>query len=265
MQPHPWLSHAPEGDTLAPLATATRRSGRSRSSRQAGFTLVEALAVVAIIGILFAIIVPATGVARQSALRAKTRVQFSQWAMAIESYRQEYGFYPTFGSSDTRWVVNTPGTSTTPSAVHLFHDTLAGRRRDGTNLPAVRQGTQSNPPPPEYQNQRRIAFMNFTEADMFPATYADTSKRNWIRDAFDNSEIAVLVDRNLDGVIRMGGTGSDYTNPPTVRPAEGATVALSPSTTDFPRGNTGGVRASVIFYSALPNSNDASQLIMSWK
>lgn len=100
---------------------------------------------------------------------------------------------------------------------------------------------------------------------MFPSTWTDSTKRNLLRDSFDNSEIAVLVDKNLDGVIRVGGSGSDFTNPPTVRPAEGATTSLSPSTTDLPRGNTGGVRASVIFYSALPRATDSTQLIMSWK
>lgn len=242
-----------------PLAGPSPRAAALR-----GFSLVEILTVIAIIGILVAIIVPASSVAHTSALRAKTRVQFSQWAMAIESFRQEYGYYPTFGSSDTRWVVNAPGTSTTMSAVHPFHDILAGRRRDGTALPTARPNN-STQPPPENQNPRRIAFINFTEADMFPSTWTDTARRNLLRDAFDNYEIAVLVDKNMDGVIRMGGSGSDYANPPTVRPAEGATASLSPSTTDFPRGNTGGVRASVIFYSAMPRANDSSQLIMSWK
>lgn len=258
----PRFSNASTGSL--PPGQLPRGSTVPRPATVRGFSLVELLTVIAIIGILVAIVVPASSVAHQSSLRAKTRVQFSQWAMAIESFRQEYGYYPTFGSSDTRWVVNAPGGSTTPSAVHYFHDILTGRRRDGTALPTARANSSAQPPP-ENQNPRRIAFINFTEADMFSNTWTDTARRNLMRDAFDNYEIAVLVDKNLDGVIRMGGSGSDYANPPTVRPAEGATVSLSPSTTDFPRGNTGGVRASVIFYSAMPRATDSTQLIMSWR
>jgi prepilin-type N-terminal cleavage/methylation domain-containing protein len=66
-----------------------------RNARRA-FTLIELLTVMAIIGILAAIIIPTVSSVRVSANKAKTKVQFNQWASAIESFRSEYGYYPSF-------------------------------------------------------------------------------------------------------------------------------------------------------------------------
>jgi hypothetical protein len=106
-----------------------------------------------------------------------------------------------------------------------------------------------------------------------PAVTSDTrlaSKRGLIRDAFDNTDIAVLVDRNLDGSIKVGGNGGDGINTlPAVTSAEN--VRLTPGSTGtspaFPSAAQGGVRAGVVFYSAPPDvrPGDSSLLIMSWK
>ena len=74
----------------------TRSVPTPRSRRAAGFTLIELLTVMAILGILAAILVPTTSAARVAAKKAKTRGQFAQWGAAIEAFRQEYGYYPTF-------------------------------------------------------------------------------------------------------------------------------------------------------------------------
>jgi hypothetical protein len=162
---------------------------------------------------------------------------------------------------------NTTG-GTNLAATHRFYETLVGSRRDGTALPTTTTGT---PPPPQAQNTRRIQFTTFTESDMVPVNTTDTTltaKRGLIRDAFDGTDIVVLVDRNLDGSIKIGVPGGDsITSLPLVRPADNtAGQPLQPNnTTDFPPAAQGGVRTGVLFYSAPSRATAATDLIMSWK
>jgi prepilin-type N-terminal cleavage/methylation domain-containing protein len=65
-----------------------------------GFTLLELLSVIAVIGILAALIFPAVRSARVSANKARTKVQFSQWAAAMEGFRAEYGYFRWLGPDD---------------------------------------------------------------------------------------------------------------------------------------------------------------------
>lgn len=206
--------------------------------RSFGFTLLELLSVIAIVAILAALIFPGVRAARVSANKARTKVQFSQWASAIEGFRSEYGYYPAFDASA---LVN-GAASPNPAGDHLFHDILAGKKRDGSPLIAAGAAGAQNP--------KLVGFHAFGAADF---TDANSSAPNLLRDAFDNTTIAVLVDRNLDGVIRMG---SDY-------PILPAVTGLTPSVSDFP---PEGIRAGVIFYSLAPGATaNAPEFIFSWK
>lgn len=209
---------------------------RTEPRRSAGFTLIELLTVIAVIGILAAILIPTVSSVRVSANKAKTKVQFNQWAAAIESFRSEYGYYPAFHSTN---LVN-GGATGVATGEHLFHDILAGRKRDGS---ALSSGAAT-------QNRKRIAFYTFSEGDLTDAT-APVS--NLIKDAFDNTEIAVLVDKNLDGRI----DGSDY-------PGGIPFVAgMKPGLDDIP---TNGLRVRVAFYAPAPRADATNpQFIFSWK
>lgn len=223
---------------ILPRPRATPRS----SCR--GFTLLELLTVVAVIGILAALIFPSIGAARKSANRAKTKVQFNQWAAAIESFRSEYGYYPAFDSTN---LVN-GGAITTLSGDHLFHDLLAGKKRDGS------AASSSTTTAAGTQNRKRLSFYSFGDSEF---TDAAASFPYLIKNAFDNLSIAVLVDKNLDGKI----DGSDYASWPLVATADGSTIR--PGTSDIP---TTGIRAGVVFYCADPNATASdAQFIFSWK
>ena len=247
------------------LSRSFRLKAELPTSRQtaAGFTLIELLTVITIIGILAAILIPTAGSARTSANRAKTRVQFSQWAAGFEVFRQEYGTYPQLSPNGAMKLVNPPGTSINPQQVHLFHDTLTGRRRDPAGTwPTTTAGT---PPPPQAQNTRRIQFVSFTDSDFVTtgdvsAGYNPNNQLWLIRDAFHNTSIAVVADSNLDGVVNGRDTTGGF---PGVLPV-GLPNTIRP-TTVVTTGQTGGIHAGVIFYCAPPGATTENDLIMSWR
>ena len=246
-------------DATAGIAFSVRN--RAVHTRACGFTLIELLTVIAIIGILAAILIPTASGARTAANKAKTRGQFSQWSTGFEQFRQEYGSYPQLYPNSANKFVNNAAV-TQPAGNHLFHDILAGVRRDGTALAGAATG---NPLPAIAQNIRRIRFISFTESDFVTRGDIDSGRNtnaelNFIRDAFYNTNIAVVTDTNLDGVIN----GRDSTGGFPAPRVAGTTTTIRP-TTVVTVGVTGGTHAGVLFYCAPPGATSENDLIMSWR
>ena len=65
--------------------------------RLGGFTLVELLVVVTIIGILIALLLPAVQAARESARRLTCKGHLKQIGLAAQHHTDKYGFYPSSG------------------------------------------------------------------------------------------------------------------------------------------------------------------------
>lgn len=197
-----------------------------------GFTFIEILTVVAILGILASLLFPLIGRVQQNAKKAKTRVQFSQWGAAIEAFRQEYGFYPNFSAISSNLI-------DTNNDTEVFVQTLSGRRVDGT---LIASGT---PGDPGYAagNTKKIGFYSFGEGDLSK----EVPPR--LQDGFGNTEIVVLLDRDYDGMVRVG-TPGDYASAPSVN-------GLTPSF-------AAPIRAGVIFYSA-GAGNSSEDIVASWK
>jgi len=211
-------------------------AARTANAATAGFTLIEVLVVVAIIGVLTAILIATASGVRDSASKARVKVQFAEWAAAVEAFRGEYGHYPQF---DTSHKVNGGNQGGSAGGEHLFHDILAGRRRDGQLIGPLAAA----------QNRRHIRFYSFAQRE-----FSESGEGlALIQDALGNTDIAVLVDRNLDGRIDM----ADYPALPAVS-REGVPIgapSLPPS----------GLPTSVAFYSAGPRATAASpEFIVSW-
>ncbi|MBK8475888.1 MAG: prepilin-type N-terminal cleavage/methylation domain-containing protein [Opitutaceae bacterium] len=210
--------------------------GRRSGSRLRAFTLVELLTVIAVLSILAAILVPVVGRAQEAARRARVKTQFAQWAVALEGFRAEYGYYPNFSTTTTAPLPSDCRINEVPG---LFFQTLTGRREDGA-APDLPRALAANP--------RRVAFLTFT------ADEVGSGANPPISDGFGNTDIVLLVDRDGDGLISLPGP------PPAVVGAQTG-VVLIPDAAAFP---AGGVRAGVLFYSAGSGRNE-EDIVYSWR
>jgi prepilin-type N-terminal cleavage/methylation domain-containing protein len=211
----------------------------SRAPR--GFTLIELLTVIAIIGILAAIIIPTTGAVRKAAKKAQTKTQFSQWTQSMLGYKNEYGFFPPVNRA-------TYGTSTANKLNSIsFAAALTGKQLDGTAITGTATADV-------FGNKKRQTFYSIAESDLNTA-------RTALVDAFGNTDIVVIYDKDGDGMITNNDfdSGSSLPNVTSVNSGN----ALSPAPTTGVAATTG-PRASVIFYSA-GYGDAAKDIIYSWE
>jgi prepilin-type N-terminal cleavage/methylation domain-containing protein len=201
---------------------------KTKKSPASGFTLIELLTVIAIIGILAAIIIPTTGAVRNAAKKAQTKSQFNNWVSAMVLFKQEYGYLPTEVAQANK------------IASDRFAGALTGRTLAGVAITATTQ---------LYGNRKKMSFYSFSDNDLDNPTTPTA-----IVDAFGNTDIAIYMDRNGNGIIESG--APDSGGQVTVISVN-STTARTPTIT-YP------VRAPVVFYSAGRGESN-SDIIYSWK
>ena len=69
-------------------------SAAPRCHARGGFSLIEILVVIAIIGTIAALLVGATSHVRETSVRSRVKTELSQIATAIDKYHAKFGFYP---------------------------------------------------------------------------------------------------------------------------------------------------------------------------
>jgi prepilin-type N-terminal cleavage/methylation domain-containing protein len=203
--------------------------------KKSAFTLIELLTVIAIIGILAAIIIPTVGSVKVAANKAKTKSQFGQWSVAMGLFKSEYGYYPAVAASDASSGL----VDTTAFLANLTARNHLGALQTGASLKG---------------NKKALSFYSVADSELLKS---GEIVQNVLIDAFSNADIAVMVDANGDGVItdaeiitdRLEG-GNDV---------DGTSAALTSGAVD-----ASNIRAGVAFYSAGRNSS-INDYVYSWK
>ncbi len=126
-----------------------------------GFTLIEMLIVIAIIGLLSGIIIASANSARQKSRIAQAQTDLAQIHLALEAYQSEYGRYPistggsgvwdglysSYGDSSPNWIAGltptymlalprSPNNSTDGSTNYIYHS-------DGKNYKLIWHGPEA--------------------------------------------------------------------------------------------------------------------------
>ena len=89
------------------------RNKKVLMSHRSGFTLIEIMVVVVILGLLSALVVPNISSNVSEAQRTATRTQISQIEQALEKYHMDNGFYPSTAQGLDA-LVTAPTTSPVP-------------------------------------------------------------------------------------------------------------------------------------------------------
>ena len=160
---------------------------KNRSLGRRAFTLIELLLVIAIIGIVSALLLVAIKGAQNTALRTASEATFQQWAQSLARYKAEYKYYPHLGSG---------GTSSSDSYYTLdneeicanFVRALSGRNIDGTELTSA-QRRDYNPRAQEFCSFPNNSYMN------------DDPKTRRLADRFGNAKIRIVLDTDGDGSV----------------------------------------------------------------
>lgn len=153
-----------------------------KRKKDGGFSLLEIVTVITIIGIISGLLVYSWGLHRKAIRTSKTLLQFSRYEKAIKAYCKEYGDWPSF-FADEELICLSDG-----KASEDFIKILSGKNPDGKELSDEEK---------ESFNPQGRSFHTFS-ADEFYLKDDGTRDYTKLSDAFNNKDIYIIVENPFD-------------------------------------------------------------------
>ena len=171
------------------------RPSTLNSQLSTGFTLIELLTVMAIMGVLAALILPVLGAVKKHQYIYNTQAEMAQLETAIDRYHAAYGFYPPDNQ------LNPPTSIPNPLVNQLYYElvgTVYTNTATGTFVYAPLDG--SSPLPATYVSQAFGVggFMNCTKPNggedaSVAKSFLSDLKPNQFTTASNNVLVTVLI------------------------------------------------------------------------
>jgi general secretion pathway protein G len=93
-------------------------------NRQLGFTLIEIMVVIVILGILATLIMPKILDRPEQAKRTAARLQIAHFKSALQLYKLDVGHYPSAGEGGLNALVTSPGVTGWKTGGYLDSDSV---------------------------------------------------------------------------------------------------------------------------------------------
>jgi len=154
---------------------------RTRSHRR-GFTLLELLIVITIIGILASILIPNLTDLIGGAEKTKTKAAFSGYIAALTNYKSQYKYYPPLFSSEEPVDLSVSGNGL------KFIMALKGKKLVGDRWESL-SGDDV-----KYNRNNRL-FHSFDEEEF--------DDEGYLVDTWGNRHIKIIIDYDRDGHITL--------------------------------------------------------------
>lgn len=158
--------------------------------KKRGFTLIEILVVIGIIGMLAMLFIPVVGTAKATLTATKSKARFNEWVTAVKQYKMTYGFFPTLGQS-TQSGTDAHFNLAEGSNSEAFVKSLSGRDPESGDKLTGSERTK--------YNRKATSFCEFTGEDYTQSSGAIEFGK--LADGFGNNNIHIVMDTTGNGRV----------------------------------------------------------------